>query len=177
MEYKVNYERWKRLYGYPDYMVSTSDRVKSFRTKPDKLNGGRIIKGSTSNYGYKVVGLVNIDGAKNLKVHRLVAMTFVANPDNKETVNHIDGNKANNSINNLEWNTLRENIEHAFDNGLCYSPRIAVLQFTMDGDLVREFESINEAVRQTGIDHRNISRGCNGTYRQAGGYIWKFRDN
>ena len=173
---RVNYERWTRIKDYPDYLVSTFGRIKSFRTKKAKLDGGQIIKGGDSK-GYRNVRVFNRDGAKTVTVHRLVANTFIPNPDNKEQVNHIDGDKANNKVNNLEWNTHQENNNHAFDNGLQPKPRMAVVQFTRDGNFVREFESVMEAKRQTGVDNSYIAKVCRGRLNHAGNYIWRYKNN
>lgn len=75
---------------------------------------GNLIKGAIDHCGYKHVIL----NRKNKRVHRLVAETFIPNPDNKPCVNHIDGNKLNNAVDNLEWCTHSENTKHAYDNGL-----------------------------------------------------------
>jgi len=81
-------------------------------------HSGRERKLRINNSGYPYVMLCK-DGKKlNCKVHRLVAQTFLENTENKETVNHIDGNKTNNNVDNLEWATRSENTQHAFANGL-----------------------------------------------------------
>lgn len=101
-----NKELWKII---PDtsYMVSTHGRVKHIkRTKP--------LKPKICDQGYH---LVNIHG-KNKRVHRLVAQVFLPNNENKKQVNHIDGNKSNNSISNLEWINQSENIKHAYAIGI-----------------------------------------------------------
>lgn len=73
-----------------------------------------IMNGSISNTGYKQVHIRFDNGhRKTVKIHRLVALTFIPNPENKPQVNHIDGNKLNNHVSNLEWNTCKENLEHA----------------------------------------------------------------
>lgn len=72
----------------------------------------------TDNYGYKYVVLCNNGDRKFVRVHRLVASHFIPNPENKREVNHIDGNKGNNTIMNLEWCTTKENRKHAIETGL-----------------------------------------------------------
>ena len=174
---RVTYERWTRIKDYPDYLISTFGRVKTFRNAKAKLDGGQILKGSYNTYGYWKVDLINIDGRKTVNVHRLVAMAFIPNPESKAQVNHIDGNKINNNVNNLEWNTQRENNEHSFDNGLQPRPRRAVLQFNKEGVLVGEFESVNEASRQTKTNLGSIPKSCNGERNHAGGYTWKYKND
>jgi hypothetical protein len=92
------------------YKINDVGNIYSVRTK-------KILKPRKSS-GYLIVCL-SVNNKKNQQlVHRLVAQTFIDNPDNKKTVNHIDGNKMNNSVSNLEWSTQSENSKHAFKNGL-----------------------------------------------------------
>ena len=106
-------EIWKSIEGTNGRLeVSNRGRVKS------NLRDGRILKQQTDNKGYKRVR-VTLDGVKRgYKVHRLVATAFVPNPNGLPQVNHIDGNKDNNDVANLEWVSCRDNIKHAYENGL-----------------------------------------------------------
>ena len=92
---------------HPDYKVSNYGRVMQWRKR-------LVLKQSTNKDGYKCVRLAG----QTYRVHRLVAMAFIPNPENKPQVNHIDGNKQNNNLNNLEWVTNQENVQHAFKIGL-----------------------------------------------------------
>ena len=118
-------EVWKDIEGYEGlYQVSTCGNIKSL-AKPRKNGNGRcyiqkekLLKQSFTSTGYKKVELYKDGKRKSFKVHRLVAIAFISNPDNKPEVNHIDGNKINNNIDNLEWVTSSENTIHAYETGL-----------------------------------------------------------
>jgi len=105
-------EHFRKIKNYENYSVSNYGRIRNDKT-------GRILKpGDSSTGGYLYVNLYKNGIVKYQKVHRLVALAFIPNPENKRTVNHIDGNKTNNHTENLEWNTHAENNKHAMDNGL-----------------------------------------------------------
>ena len=107
-------EIWKDIKGYEGlYQISNLGRVKSLPRQ--KTKGGILKQFSTE---YLVVSMVENGKIKKIKVHRLVAETFIPNPNNLPQVNHIDGNKFNNNMNNLEWVTSKENIIHANIMGL-----------------------------------------------------------
>ncbi len=124
-------EKWKDIVGFEGYYqvgdfgnIRSLDRLEYYQRVDSNKVSVRVRKGRTlaakiDRYGYKVVHLRK-NGEVNIypTVHRLVADAFIDNPDNKPTVNHIDCNKLNNLISNLEWNTVSENTKHASDNGL-----------------------------------------------------------
>ena len=105
-------EIWKPIPGFENfYEASTLGQIRAFRTK-------KVLKTYTINSGYQCIKFtVNSQRTSHL-VHRLIAITFIDNPLGKATVNHIDGNKDNNSISNLEWNTISENLLHAYATDL-----------------------------------------------------------
>ena len=117
-------EVWKDIEGYEGlYQVSTCGNVKSLPKVRRNGTGTyiqkeRLLKPSNTSTGYKKVELCKDGKRKGFKVHRLVAIAFIPNPDNKPEVNHIDGNKINNNIDNLEWVTSSENSVHAYETGL-----------------------------------------------------------
>lgn len=126
-------EVWKDIEGYEGiYRVSNLGRVKSL----DRLDGSgafrksRLLKLSLASVGYFRVNLCAKGKYESLYVHRLVAKAFIPNIDNKPSVNHIDGNKKNNSINNLEWVTPKENTTHAISNGLMFNGVLSNLKLS-----------------------------------------------
>ena len=101
-------EKWKKIKGYENYLVSNQGRV--FHPKSDRFVKLR----KNTKDGYLYVDLYKNDDVKIFAVDRLVALAFIDNPENKPTVNHINADKTNNFVENLEWN-----FRHSFDNGLC----------------------------------------------------------
>ena len=136
-------------------------------------------KSQTDNKGYKYVSLFKNGKSKFIAVHRLVAQTFIPNPNNLPEVNHIDENKANNNVNNLEWCTQKYNKGYGTAR-----ERAAKTQqkFDVNQKAVKCLEtgiiyySTKEASRQTGINNTGISKVCNGKRKTAGGYHWEFVD-
>lgn len=107
-------EEWKAVAECNgDYYISDHGRVKSY-----KFGKERILKPGTNTKGYQIISICTNTLRPSKLIHQLVALSFIANPDNKPQVNHKDGNKLNNHIDNLEWVTIRENIQHAWDTGL-----------------------------------------------------------
>lgn len=128
--------------------------------------------------GYFLVTLVEGSVRKNQFIHRLLATHFIPNPNQKPQVNHIDGNKQNNCLSNLEWVTAQENAQHAVRTGLCdsrtLSQSVAVIQETLDGIFVARHVSLHEAGRSTGIAWQNISKVVRKLRPKAGGYAWRY---
>lgn len=144
--------QWK---DYGDgYRVSDTGTILS---RPFLKGNKRKIIDTHINYaGYERVRLV-VNGKKiNLKVHRVVADLFVPNPTNAETVNHKDGNKLNNAADNLEWVSIKENNEHAFNEGLKKRFPIAVVDVI--SGLTAEFKSVLDASRKTGVSRPTIHK-------------------
>ena len=164
-------EIWKDIVGYEGlYVVSNLGRVKSIRYK-----NSRILKPHLNERGYLVVGLSKNGKAKIYKVHRLVMISFVGYLEGKDQVNHIDGNKTNNRLDNLEWCTQSENLRHAYDNGLAKKEKHKVrkIRCKETGDI---YDSGADASRKLGYDASTILRTCHGVYESLYGYHFEFVD-
>lgn len=111
---------WKDVYEYDNYEVSNTGLIRS--KKSNKLR-----KVFISDNGYPVITLSKNNKAKTFKLHRIIANAFIPNPDNKPLINHIDSNKQNYSIENLEWCTSKENSKHAYDSGRINTFRMKTL--------------------------------------------------
>ena len=169
-------EIWKdiEMYGIKfNYQISNHSKVRNSENK---------IMTTSLRDGYKSVKLTyrenNNSLYKAIKIHRMVAIMFIDNddPDNKNTVNHIDGNKFNNHHSNLEWVTIGENNKHAMKAGLVKITKRSVNQYDTDSNLIQTFESLDLAKKTTGIDDGAIAKVCKGYRKTAGGFIWKYTD-
>lgn len=123
-------ETWKDIVRWEDlYQVSNCGNVKSKdriveRNQQKYVRKGKLLKLSKNSLGYLVVGLTRNSKTLNVKVHRLVGEAFINKVKNKNFINHIDGNKTNNKVSNLEWCNASENSKHAFNLGLSTSMKI-----------------------------------------------------
>lgn len=173
-------EKWKDINGYRGmYQVSNKGRVKSLERRVECGKGYRdlhskILKPNNSD-GYLFVVLHKGNKRKQYYIHRLVALHFIDNTKNKPTINHIDGDKKNNKLVNLEWSSYSENTRHAYDTNL-NTRNNPVRQLDLKGGLINEFSSTREAERETGILQSSISRVCTGGRgrKTAGGYRWEY---
>lgn len=154
---------WKQFYNYE---ISDLGEIRNIKTK-------QILKGNKKKTGYLEYCLYINGDKKTFLGHILVAKMFLENPFNYKQVNHKDGDKTNNAVNNLEWVTSSENNLHAWKNGL-NTPHILrpVKQYTLNGEYLQTFPSITEAVKATGaVKIRDVA---NGKRKTSGGYIWKW---
>lgn len=114
-------EEWLDIKGYEGlYKISSSGKVKSYHPfgNHQKIGKEHYIAPTFTSTGYYKVELMKNHIRRSFKIHRLVAIAFIPNPLNKPYVNHLDGNKLNNHVSNLEWCTQKENITHAYETGL-----------------------------------------------------------
>lgn len=164
---------WKKFYFEgveTDYSVSTEGVVRKDTTN--------YILSQSSQQDYKFVTLLIAGKQKRMRVHRMVAETFLDNPEKKPYVNHINGNRGDNNIENLEWVTPSENTQHAVETGLFVSGRARpVIQYSLDGMQMATFESASEAARQTGGSQSKITMCCRRQRQTANDYQWRYYDD
>lgn len=162
-------ECWKDVKDYEGlYQVSTLGRVKSL---PRNTTHGKILKSIVDKDGYLYVNLYNNGYRKKMKIHRLVAQAFIPNPQNKPEVNHIDENKQNNMVENLEWLTSKENSNYGTRNGRISKPILCV-----ETGIV--YKSAKECAKLMGIKYPSaITRSAKGTAKTAYGYTFKYKEN
>ena len=152
-----------RLRDYPQYGITSDGRVFSYKSNIFMKTPRMTIGYTEVNFHVKGKSLVKL-------VHRLVAETFIPNPLGKREVNHINGDKTDNRVENLEWVSPKENINHAFETGL-NKCNMRVIAEDDHGHEVYRFRSQSEA-RQYGFDQRLISRAIKHGYRHKGLY-WR----
>ena len=207
---EVKEEVWKDVVGYEGYyQVSNLGNVKSVDRYVSNNSKQMLVKGRLMNLKQDKKGYLRVNLSKNnhvtfTPVHRLVAMAFIPNLENKPQVNHIDGVKTNNNVSNLEWVTNLENMQHAVRSGLFpyagpnrninrpISTKVssngttpgkqpkAVLQIDpITNEVIAEHMSIAEAARAVGVKVAgNIGGCCKGLYGRntIKGYKWKYKE-
>ena len=173
-------EIWKDIEGFKDYQVSNLGRIKSFKYNKVK---GKILSVHKSKTGYYILYIQNNNGiGKSVRVNRLVAEAFIPNPDNLPCVNHINENKLDNRVENLEWCTYEYNnnygtkIERQRKTSMNTTCCNVVVQYTLNGNYVKEYRSVRQAERETGFKNSHICDCCNGKQKQAYGFIWKYKE-
>lgn len=157
-------EQWASVRGYEGlYEVSNYGKVRSI------MKNGLMLSQARNERGYLKVFLCSGGKGENKKVHRLVAEAFLPNEKNLPEVNHINGVKSDNRVENLEWVSTRENIVHAYKTGLKVQTRKNKCVCS-DGTV---YESFLDAQNKTGIPAGNISQACRGLRKTAGGLEWR----
>ena len=165
-------EIWKDIKEYEGlYQVSNLGRVKNLYTNS-------ILKGCKHINGYLGVTLSKNGSKSTKKIHRLVAQAFISNTENKSQVNHIDENKTNNMISNLEWVTAKENSNHGTRNErISKTQGIQIIAINLKTGESQEFYGVSECARQLGLHQSNITEVLQGRYKQTGGYTFKYKEN
>lgn len=164
--------QWKEIQGYNGrYFISSNGQIKN--------KYGKILKPWIRN-GYYTIGLMVNKKRTNYYIHRLVAEYFLSNPDKqKNFVNHLDGDKLNNNVSNLEWCTRQENAQHAYETGLLVPTVENLVRFDRKPVIRIEdnkwFSGVTEAANQMGVCEAAMSKCLNkGLSATCGGYHWKF---
>lgn len=160
------YEKWKR-YQDTDYIISDLGRIKNQKT-------GKILQGTITSQGYIRLTIKINDKRKNKLLHQLVYETFCENFIEKENfvINHIDGNKLNNSYNNLEYVSQSQNVLHSV-YVLSSKQAKQCFQYTLNGQLVKKYDSLTQAAKEIDGNVGGLSLACNGKIKTYKGYIWK----
>lgn len=151
------YKQCEFVPDFPNYLVNKNGEIYSIKGKvvPYKL------KYKIDKYGYQIVALSNENGKKHIGVHRVVAITFLDNPMDLPEVNHKDGDKTNNTVDNLEWCTTKFNINHAFDNklnktGIDNWKSSPVIAYRNNNEIDGIYENILDCSRYYNIDENTV---------------------
>jgi hypothetical protein len=178
-------EIWKDVVGYEGiYKISNKGRLKSLNYQHTGKEKVRTCNVKGNNY----VSVILCKGAgesytrKSLRIHRLVAIAFLPNPENKPVVNHINGIKNDNNLKNLEWCTCSENELHAHRTGLKVSPmkgkeghnKRAVKMYSKEGIFIKEFDSATNAAKEINALSCNVTRTCQGIAKSCKGYLFEY---
>ena len=169
-------EVWKDIKGFEGrYQVSNLGQVRSIDVKVgNRFFIRRILVPIKNSQGYMIVNL----SRKAHKVHRLVAIAFLDNPNNYRCVNHKDENKANNRVDNLEWCSYKYNNNYGTRNArISQNNGRKIAQYSLDGVKIREWRSASEVARFYGRARTTITGCCAGRQHTSCGFIWRYCDD
>lgn len=161
-------EEWKRINNYPNYEISNYGNIRNSITKIKIIPYKR--------KGYLFIKVSNTIKRQEYRVHRLVGIYFIANPNNYPDINHKDENKENNHFSNLEWCTKQYN--NTYGTRIDKAKQklfIKVQKYSKDNIFIEEYNSIDEAGLLNNILPCNISNVLNGKQKTAKGFIWKYK--
>ena len=185
-------EEWRDIKGFEGrYKISNIGRVLSLpkprrvivfnKAEITRMSKEIIISGRKDKDGYIMVDLSDGDRLHKKKVHRLVAEAFLPLVKGKNLVNHKNGKKDDNRVENLEWCTNRENAIHAhhvlYGEDHHYYKDKACVQFTLNGEFVKCYKSVSAAAKHIGCSSTAINDCCNGHHPQSCGFIWRFKED
>ena len=160
-------ETFVKIEAFEKYEVSNLGRVRN-------MKNGRVLKPKLNKNGYLRHCLSENNKQKFLYLHRIIATAFIDNPEKKPCVNHIDENKTNNDLSNLEWCSVRENNIHGTRiKRAAEKHSKKVIQLDLNDNVLNIFESMTQAEQETGVDASSISKCCNGKLKSAGGFKWR----
>ena len=167
-------EIWRTPIGkgetYENFKVSNLGRVMNLNYRG--TGKAKLAKPFDNGHGYLQVHLSKNKKTYNFLIHRLVAETFIPNPNNLPEINHIDEDKTNNRVDNLEWKSHKGNCNHGTrTERMAKTQSKKVLQFTLSGEYIREWESTQECGRN-GFNQGNVCQCCNGKLPHYKGYKW-----
>ena len=155
---------------YDKYKISNLGRLINLNYR--RTGKAKLMEPFDNGHGYLQVHLSKNKITKTFLVHRLVSEIFIPNPNNLTEVNHIDEDKTNNRVDNLEWKSHKGNCNHGTRNKrMAKTKSKKVLQFTLSGEFIREWESTRECGRN-GFNHGNVCLCCNGKLPYYKGYKW-----
>ena len=168
----MNKEVWKDIKEYEGlYQVSNQGRVKSL-----KYGKERILKPERTHNGYLRVGLLKNRNRKMFMVHRLVGQAFLTNSHNLPQINHKDEDRTNNRVENLEWCDGKYNMNYGTrTQRVTEKLSKPVLQYTKDGEFIREWKSGVDIKSNLGYSRGNISQCCNGKLKWIYGFVWSYK--
>lgn len=183
-------EIWKRIEGYkPIYEISNLGRVRSISRVTPNARGlyvrkEKFLRVSYDKAGYAAVELFNEQGRKKkCLIHRLVAIHFIDNPDNKPEIDHINGKRDDNRVENLKWCTRVENCNNPLSlekyrdcKGERSRHKRNIIAYTINGEKVGEWATITMAAEATNTNRHSISYAANGKYKSANNLIWRYNE-